>query len=154
MMTSNELRARLLKEYNYDVREENELFPFVRIIYDIKEINLNGMRYLSERLEKKKMNSNNFNNNWQAFLHGFGQWGFACFTALIILVVFGISYSDKLDTQNELLARQDMSTQFLNYSIKRSPKQIKLLQDNFNQDKVNHLKIKLLPLDSLVVIGK
>ena len=154
MISDRELRAELLKEYGYDINEDNELFPFVKILYETRMTSENGMKGIGEALREQKIVLYSFKKPWNAFMHGFGQWGIASFTALIVLSVFWSSYSEKMDTQNMLLERNGLVSSFLDYSARHSAKSLKEMQDLYNNDKGNKLKIKFFPSDTVVVVGK
>lgn len=140
-MNNSEIRAALLKDYDWDINEENELFPFVRIVYEGTAENKNQLEKLqlltadlNKNLKSKKINLVKFDDSKQAFWHGFGKWGIAiCLGSWLLFLLLAKLFSPKeLPIANKNNAYDSLSN-FIEFSQKNNPKVYKLLQDEFNK---------------------
>jgi hypothetical protein len=110
MKTNEEIRADLLVKYGWEINANNELFPFVKLLY-MKSENTNDkveeLKSLIHDTKKavQKINTNqiHFDNSFEAFWYGFGKIGIALVTMVlsITLIFFLIFYKKEIKSSNE-----------------------------------------------------
>lgn len=154
MITDTALRAALLKEYDYEVSGQSELLPLLKLMYDSKQISEKCLATVGKGAWLNRANFYCFEDNWKAFVHGLGQWGMAAMLAITAGLVFGCNYLEKMDALVENAKASKELTQFISYSSTHDTRRLKALQDAFNRDSANGLKIELFRVDSVANIRK
>ena len=154
MISDRELRSALLKEYGYDISGESELLPLLKLMYDNRQAAGKCLETLEKSSWPNRARFYWFDDDRKAFLHGLGQWGIAAILAVVAGAFLGHSYLDRLDAHNETAKGQERISSFINYSREHGPKLLKALEDKYNRDTANTLKVEFFPSDTVVVVGK
>ena len=68
------------------------------------------------------------------------------------ILVYG--YINTMNSHNETAKGQELLSSFITYSREHGPKLLKVLEDKYNRDTANTLKIEFFPSDTVVVVGK
>lgn len=110
MKTNEEIRADLLLTYGWEINDNNELFPFVKLLYMKTEIITDKVEELkgkvndfNKTVKKTSTNQIHFDNSMEAFWYGFGKIGIAIVTMVlcITLIFFLIFYKKEIKSTNE-----------------------------------------------------
>ena len=154
MISDKELRAALLIEYGYDVSGESELLPLLKLMYDNRQAAGKCLETLEKNNWPKKTRFYWFDDDRKAFLHGLGQWGIAAILAVVAGAILVYGYINTMNSHNETAKGQELLSSFITYSREHGPKLLKVLEDKYNRDTANTLKIEFFPSDTVVVVGK
>lgn len=110
MKTNEEIRADLLVKYGWEINDNNELFPFVKLLYlkteiisvKVEELKSN-VHDFNNAVKKTSTNQIHFDNSFEAFWYGFGKIGIAIVTIVlcITLIFFLIFYKKEIKSSNE-----------------------------------------------------
>lgn len=156
-ITDKQIRAKLLEVFGWDISEDNELFPFVKLFYlsrfesysESKELKA-MVEELSKKVDGKKTVRNKFENNWLAFMHGFGQFGFPLLIAIMCVFVI---YIAKMQKEEKVVVAKPDPVETIPPHHKKT-KSIKKISNGRVTPTNDSLEIKPIFIDSTFGIGK
>ncbi len=119
MKTNEEIRADLIVKYGWELNENNELFPFVKLLY-LKSENTNEkideLRNIVNDT-KKTVQKNNvphiyFENSKQAFWYAFGKFGVVVtiliLSVLLVYVLTLVNSHTSMEQNNESIKTEEL----------------------------------------------
>jgi hypothetical protein len=139
-MTNNEIRAALLKEFDFEIQENNELFLFVKWTYESYIRTKKQMDYfqeltidLNKTIQKRKLIEVRFENNKQSFWNGFGKLGLPLTALIIALSVFEFWFVPMKERQNNhMISEYENLNNFIIYEQQKNPKTIQSWFDDYS----------------------
>ena len=140
MITDEEIRASLLQDVGVDMHQNNELFFLIKILYTQHKENLQSvqsanetMSELNKTIQKKKLQQVHFDNNKEAFWHGFGKLGMALTFLIVSVSILTVYYIPRKNVPVNITA-SDSSKKFIEFAQKKNPRLLKELSEEYKEE--------------------